>query len=146
MWRYCEKNSDVIWYCESQCERNSFHIVTHIVRRLWENCEWRWKPFLSIICMIIKYRKINHQSYLSRYVEISLPNDYQCDTQCQWNWVNEPLILFYFTLCLNTYTAKIPYAICVYAFNTYAERITANELYARIPIASELNAQIQDSP
>ena len=100
---------------------------------------------LSIICKIIEYRKINHQSYISRYVEISLPNDHQCDTQCQLHWVNEPLILFYFTLCLNTYTAKIPYAICVYAFNTYAERITANELYARIPIASELNAQIQDS-
>ena len=47
MWRYCEKNSDVIWYCESQCERNSSHIVTHIVRRLWENCEWRWIPLLS---------------------------------------------------------------------------------------------------
>ena len=35
MWRYCEKNSDVIWYCESQCEPNSSHIVTHIVRWLW---------------------------------------------------------------------------------------------------------------
>ena len=46
MWRYCEKNSDVIWYCESQCERNSAHIVTHIVRRLWENCERRWIPLL----------------------------------------------------------------------------------------------------
>ena len=44
MWRYCGKNSDVIWYCESQCEQNSSHIVTHIVRRLWGNCEWRWIP------------------------------------------------------------------------------------------------------
>ena len=49
MWRYCEKNSDVIWYCESQCERNSSHIVTHIVRRLWGNCEWRWIPLMSNI-------------------------------------------------------------------------------------------------
>ena len=48
MWRYCEKNSDVIWYCESQCERNSSHNVTHIVRRLWENCEWRWIPLIWI--------------------------------------------------------------------------------------------------
>ena len=46
MWRYCEKISDVIWYCESQCERNSSHIVTHIVKRLWENCERRWIPLL----------------------------------------------------------------------------------------------------
>ena len=43
MWRYCENNSDVIWYCESQCERNS----SHIVRRLWGNCEWRWIPLIS---------------------------------------------------------------------------------------------------
>ena len=35
MWIDCEKNSDVIWYCVSQCERNSTHIVAHIVRRLW---------------------------------------------------------------------------------------------------------------
>ena len=48
MWRYCEKNSDVIWYCESQCERNSSHIMTHIVRRLWVNCEWRWIPLLTL--------------------------------------------------------------------------------------------------
>ena len=47
IWRHCEKNSDVIWYCESQCDRNSSHIVTHIVRRMWENCEWRWIPLLS---------------------------------------------------------------------------------------------------
>ena len=47
MWRYCEMNSDVIWYCDSQCERNSSHIVTHIARRLWENCEWRWIPLMS---------------------------------------------------------------------------------------------------
>jgi len=32
MWIDCEKNSNVIWYRESQCERNS----AHIVRRLWE--------------------------------------------------------------------------------------------------------------
>ena len=47
MWRYCEKIPDVIWYCESQCEWNSAHIVTHIVRRLWEDCEQRWIPLLS---------------------------------------------------------------------------------------------------
>ena len=35
LWIDCEKNSDVIWYCESQCKQNSAHIVTHIVRRLW---------------------------------------------------------------------------------------------------------------
>jgi len=36
MWIDWEKNSDNIWYCESQCERNSSHIVSHIVvRRLW---------------------------------------------------------------------------------------------------------------
>ena len=52
MWRYCEKNSDVIWYCESQCERNSAHIVTHIVRRLWEDCEQRWIPLISCISSI----------------------------------------------------------------------------------------------
>ena len=44
MWRYCEKISDVIRYWESQYERNS----SHIVRRLWKNCEWRWIPLLSI--------------------------------------------------------------------------------------------------
>ena len=43
----CEKNSDVISYCESQCEWNSSHIVTHIMRRLWRNCEWRWIPLMS---------------------------------------------------------------------------------------------------
>ena len=52
MWRYCEKNSDVMWYCESQCERNSSHIVTHIVRRLWENCEWRWIPYCVSIAIL----------------------------------------------------------------------------------------------
>ena len=46
MWIDCEKNSDVIWYCESQCERNSSHILTHNVRRLWGNYEWRWIPLL----------------------------------------------------------------------------------------------------
>ena len=41
MWIYCEMNSHVIWYCESQCERNSCHILTHILSELWGNCEWR---------------------------------------------------------------------------------------------------------
>ena len=43
MWIDCEKNSNVIWYYESQCERNS----SHIVRRLWGNCDWRWIPLMS---------------------------------------------------------------------------------------------------
>jgi len=33
MWIDCEKNSNVTWYCESQCELNSFHI------KFWEDCE-----------------------------------------------------------------------------------------------------------
>ena len=59
MWRYCEKNSDVIWYCELQCERNSSHIVTHIVRRLWVemntliNCFFN-VSYYSFIALTIK--------------------------------------------------------------------------------------------
>ena len=49
MWIDCEKNSNVIWYSESQYERNSSHIVTHIVRRLWGNCERRWIPLLAAV-------------------------------------------------------------------------------------------------
>ena len=48
MWIGYEKNSYVIWYCESQRERNSAHIVTHIVRRLWEGCEQRLIPLLDL--------------------------------------------------------------------------------------------------
>ena len=51
MWRYCEKNSDVIWYCESQCEQNS----SHIVRRLWGNCEWRWIPLMTELKSVSKW-------------------------------------------------------------------------------------------
>ena len=58
MWRYCEKISDVIWYCESQCERNSSHIVTHIVTRLWGDCEQRWIPLMSITTHTIKITKM----------------------------------------------------------------------------------------
>ena len=66
MWRYCEKNSDVIWYCESQCERNSSHIVTHIVKRLWVNCEWRWIPLLF---------EWHHQKlWLSPFAKLTLKN------------------------------------------------------------------------
>ena len=42
MWIDCEKISEVICFCEVQCGKNSAHNVTHIVRWLCEECEWRW--------------------------------------------------------------------------------------------------------
>ena len=49
MWIDCEKISVVIWFIQVACENNSSHILTHIVRRLWENCECRWIPLLRLI-------------------------------------------------------------------------------------------------
>ena len=74
MWIDCEKNSDVIWYCESQCERNSSHIVTHIVRRLWGNCEWRWIPLISVFVYICP----PHCERNSAHIVRTFPSSFRC--------------------------------------------------------------------
>ena len=85
MWIDCEKNSDVIWYCESQCKRNFAHIATHIVRRLWGNCEWRWIPLaftIHIVCKIIS-------TWMALIVDVSALDDLQCNSHWGSHWVTE---------------------------------------------------------
>ena len=72
MWTDCEKNSDVIWYCESQCERNSSYIVTHIVRELWGNYEWRWIPLMSIKKVLVMRKYIRGKYFSPCGKEITL--------------------------------------------------------------------------
>ena len=92
MWRYCENNSDVIWYCESQCERNSSHIVTHIVRRLWGNCEWRWIPLLrhsmpiSMPVSMRDHMKRANDSFFLRFIKSYQSILFFC-------WQNNPCIV-----------------------------------------------------
>ena len=75
MWRYCEKIPDVIWYCESQCERNSAHIVTHIVRRLWTEMNT-----LNILLCINKHSPFSY----SRALHLKT---HYCSNHLKFEWI-----------------------------------------------------------
>ena len=77
MWIECGKNSDVIWYCESLCKRNPSHIVTHIVRRLWENVsgyEYPYSNWPHKLSLLLTYWYLWFLEYRTEVAKLKVGN------------------------------------------------------------------------
>ena len=120
MWRYCEKNSDVIWYCESQCGRNSSHMVTHIVRWLWEGCEWRWIPLRSFWTKDDRKNKSMRNPTSSLHLYSFIPELNKISTLEDWPQKQSCFLPFFQCYFINTFTYYKNHTIWIrYACNGY---------------------------